>query len=134
MNDRVLPETARRLADVGFPQPEPAPGQWWSIAAELVYVSASRPNYFTVVRFLTGARPLVDEYFDKGDFNGLVFLPSATDILRELERSSMFWDERTRGFSISTTSNVNLIGWTTTNNANPAEAAAAAYLELYKKN
>mgnify|MGYP003423607695 CR=1 FL=1 len=80
----VTVQTARKLAAAGFPQPSPAPGQWWNIASEFVFVSESRTKYFTVVRYFPGARPLVDEYFDLQDFAGLAYLPTVGDIIREL--------------------------------------------------
>lgn len=84
MTNTVTPETGSLLAAAGFPQPAPAPGQWWNIGSEFVFVSESRIKYFTVVRYFPGARPLVDEYFDLQDFAGLVYLPTVGDILREL--------------------------------------------------
>lgn len=79
----VSPETGRALAAEGFPQPAPAQGQWWNRGAENVFISDSRTKYFTVVRYYPGAQPLVDAYFDLQDFDGLVYLPTVEDILRE---------------------------------------------------
>jgi hypothetical protein len=38
MTNTVSPETGRRLAAAGFPQPQPAPGQWWGDSEGLVFV------------------------------------------------------------------------------------------------
>ena len=127
MKDTTTYKTARKLADAGFPQPAPAPGQWWAVAGELVYISASRPSYFTVVRFLAGARPLVDEYFDKGDFNGLVYLPTVTDLLHE--RYTLYRRQNT--WHVCPPDGDDFNDW---EHESAAEAAALAYLELNEKN
>jgi hypothetical protein len=102
-NQTVTAQTAHLLAAAGFPQPAPAPGQWWNIGSEFVFVSESRTKYFTVVRYFPGTRPLADEYFDLQDFAGLVYLPTVGDILRhELAEGygvSRQYDTTESGFS-----------------------------------
>lgn len=87
MTNTVSPETGRRLAAAGFPQPAPAPGQWWSNGKRLVYVWNEHEEeevetvYFTV-SYYENHYPYPDMYFDARDFNGLVFLPTVGDLLR----------------------------------------------------
>lgn len=129
----VSPETAAKLAAAGFPQPAPAPGQWWNVGSEFVFVSESRTKYFTVVRYFPGSRPLVDEYFDLQDFHGLVFLPTVVDILREL--GAMYDLSCVKGglcaVILRYMSNHNPVG--SKMHRNPNEAAALAWLDIYEK-
>lgn len=138
----VTPATARLLADAGFPQPAPAPGQWWGNGETLVFVWRAwideGHNYFIVSQTVADGRPIIDDYFDARDFTGLVYLPTVGDILRELENAhknythSIHFDgrmslvERTyrRGFAESPTLD--------SGHKSEHEAAALAYLELKK--
>jgi len=91
----VSVQTARKLAAAGFPQPIPAPGQWWGDDDGVVFVFAEpvppflrsgviceASPYIPVVHYIANGRPWVDDYFDATDFGGLVYLPTAGDILR----------------------------------------------------
>jgi hypothetical protein len=98
----VTVQTARRLAAAGFPQPAPAPGQWWGDESGVVLVfgeTIPQPGKYwedengvmqpvgglsLVVHYVDGGRPIIDDYFDSRDFRGLVYLPTVGDILREL--------------------------------------------------
>ena len=84
----VSHSTAAKLAAAGFPQPAPAPGQWWGDESTLVLIwrkwKSGSVDYYTVT-ILDGTIGLkIEYYFDAEDFNGLVFLPTAGDILREI--------------------------------------------------
>lgn len=122
--------SAAKLAAAGFPQPAPAPGQWWNIKSEFVFISEKTASYFTVVRYVPGTRPLVDEYFDAEDFNGLVFLPTVGDILRELPGYDI-------GYYTALEGNPAFVvfddyGERAAGSQHPAEAAALAWLEMNK--
>lgn len=140
MTNTVTPETGRRLAAAGFPQPAPAPGQWWNIGSEFVFVSESRTKYFTVVRYFPGTRPLVDEYFDLQDFTGLVCLPTVGDILNALGGKYFLCGEH-YGFDILAEIDARInegerfvtysIKTEFSTNNNPAEAAALAWISLH---
>lgn len=82
----VSPATARRLAAAGFPQPAPAPGQWWDSNGSLIFIWAERTEgdskYFTVTHYENGC-PFPDNYFDARDFRGLAYIPTVGDILSQ---------------------------------------------------
>ena len=81
MTNTVTPETARLLAAAGFPQPSPAPGQWWGDGNRLVLIWRKWPKEYYTVTELTYNQPLVQNQFLSSDFTGLVFLPTVGDIL-----------------------------------------------------
>lgn len=136
MTNTVTPETARLLAAAGFPQPAPAPGQWWGDDETLVFVFRAwideGHSYFIVAQTVAGGRPIIDDYFDARDFRGLVYLPTVGDILRE-----------TKDFELSVTHYIFAFAaiWEDAeplerrecHETNPAEAAALAYLDIHEK-
>lgn len=140
----VSPATAAKLAAAGFPQPAPAPGQWWSYKESVIFIwyktitPTSIRDYYTVSKCINGHRPTVDEYFDLEDFNGLVFLPTAGDILRELQQKTRtpFWWAITPISSEGVWCCIQFEGYEGKNlefeNEHPAEAAALAWLEINK--
>jgi len=108
MTSTVSHETARLLAAAGFPQPAPAPGQWWGDDGKIIFVIKTwvideGHNYFVVAQTVAGCRPIIDDYFDARDFRGLVYLPTVGDILRhELAEGygvSRQYDTTESGFS-----------------------------------
>lgn len=133
----VTPETGRLLAAAGFPQPQPAPGQWWGDGHKLILIwykhNVGKKEYYVIVEQADGGRPNVFDYFDGLDFAGLVFLPTAGDILRELPGVSIFmtaektWQAEWIGSSCFDNDPPISVGEA------PAEVAAAAYLELNEK-
>ena len=132
--DIVSFETAKKLKAAGFPEPEFACWQVWYNALGIGTflgrkVLIGEKMHFSC--YSLGSGRVMDMIVGHGD--GTTFAPTATDILRELGHSSMFWDERKCGFSISTVDNINLIGWTVINNTNPAEAAALTWLSIHEK-
>ena len=135
----VSPATAAKLAAAGFPQPEPAPGQWWGDESGLVFIfAATNGKYTPVVHFIADGRPWVDDYFDAEDFSGLVFLPTLGDILRTEHLLgygvSMQYDTTESGLSWVCAP----MEWSmpdmvsATHETNEHEAAALAWLEINK--
>lgn len=128
----VSPQTARLLADAGFPQPAPAPGQWWGNGETLVFVWRAwideGHNYFIVSQTVADGRPIIDDYFDARDFTGLVCLPTVGDILRELPGITIGYFPATNGgYTIYDRLDSHIC-----THESEREAAALAYLELKK--
>lgn len=135
----VSPATAAKLAAAGFPQPEPAPGQWWGNENGLVFVFAPTVyNYTPVVHLIADGRPWVDDYFDAEDFKGIFFLPTVGDVLRELQQKTRtpFWWAITPISSEGAWCCIQFEGYEGKNlefeSEHPAEAAALAWLEMNK--
>lgn len=127
----VTVQTARKLAAAGFPQPAPAPGQWWGAGTGFVYVYGEKKGMYTpVIRHAPGVRPVIDDYFDDLDFGGLVYLPTVGDILRELPQFCIL--ERWDGDGLFYLESAN--GYDQFKHESAAEATALAYLELNEKN
>jgi len=148
----VTVQTAAKLAAAGFPQPAPAPGQWWGDSEGLVFVfgeTIPQPGKYwedengvmqpvgglsPVVHYVDGGRPIIDDYFDARDFRGLVYLPTVGDILRELG-AWKYLHIRDSAFLVSiechlgTISHIRHISM----GYNEHEAAAAAWIELKKQ-
>jgi len=86
MKNKTTYETGAKLAAAGFPQPDPAPGQWWGDGETLVFIFRAwideGHNYLIVAQTVSDGRPIIDDYFDARDFRGLVFLPTVGDLLR----------------------------------------------------
>lgn len=86
LTNTVTPETGRKLAAAGFPQPAPAPGQWWDCNGSLIYIwkenESGKSKYFTVTHYENGY-PFPDQFFDQRDLDGLVYLPTVEDILAQ---------------------------------------------------
>lgn len=109
-------ETAKRLKDAGFPQPEFRTGQFW-------FHGGTGGLYFGQYVYDDLALKLIQvgghDWFewDREKVDNIVFAPTATDILRQLGGlfdlsfdCGEFWCRDEKDF-------------------NPAEAAAAAWLE-----
>jgi hypothetical protein len=137
----VTVQTAAKLAAAGFPQPNPAPGQWWGNRHGLVYVYGEKKGMYTpVIRHAPGVRPVIDDYFDRLDFRGLVYLPTVGDILRH---------ELAEGYGVSRQYDTTEIGFSwvcapmewsmpdmvsAMHETSEHEAAALAWLELIRNN
>lgn len=144
----VTVQTGRLLAAAGFPQPAPAPGQWWGDESGVVLIfgeTIPQPGKYwedengvmqpvgglsPVVHYVDGGRPIIDDYFDARDFGGLVYLPTVGDILRELPQFCIL--ERWDGDGLFYLESAN--GYDQFKHESAAEAAALAYLELNEKN
>ncbi len=138
MKDTTTYKTARKLADAGFPQPAPAPGQWWGDESGSVFVFRAwideGHSYFIVAQTVSGGRPIIDDYFDARDFRGLVYLPTVGDILKELG----FWFELLFGGNqtwliCQTKSLSDYPEVVAEHKTSAAEAAALAYLDTHEK-
>lgn len=138
----VSHSTAAKLAAAGFPQPAPAPGQWWGDGKLLVLIwrkwKSSSVDYYTVTIIDGTIEPAIEYYFDAEDFNGLVFLPTVGDILRTEHLLgygvSMQYDTTESGLSWVCAP----MEWSmpdmvsATHETNEHEAAALAWLEINK--
>jgi len=86
MKNKTTYETGAKLAAAGFPQPAPAPGQWWGDGETLVFIFRAwideGHNYLVVSQTVADGRPIIDDYFDARDFRGVVYLPTVGDLLR----------------------------------------------------
>jgi len=134
----VTVQTAAKLAAAGFPQPSPAPRQWWGDESGSVFVFAEPDSgYIPVIRHPNISYPQVDEYFDYDDFGGLVYLPTVGDILR---------NELAEGYGVSRQYDTTESGYSwvcapmewsmpdmvsAMHETSEHEAAALAYIELH---
>lgn len=115
--DIVTFETAKRLKDAGFPQPEPERGQAWyfdSNEEDLpgVVVDVAERRFMLV---FGGTDPVEVR---KSDRDHWLFAPTATDIMRQLPGLPLVYDGPNFGISGDWFSNLN-----------PAELMAERYLE-----
>ena len=109
-------ETAVRLNAAGFIQPN-------FYLGHLLEVPNSREWAFVgTAQF---------EYLKNGRREEIVFRPTATDIMREMEDSTLYYNGRTNKYSVSGAA-VNT-SWCTEIHGNPAEAAAMAWLSIHEK-
>jgi len=155
MKNTVSPPTAQRLKAAGFPQPEPESGQVWyegqkayvlgKIKQRQLHVrvdtpSMAAPNVLGKIkqRQLHGVY-LDGECFEACDINAMhddIFAPTATDILRELGNDYVLWFDHSPKmvvFFCAKTGNSIREAGAPFPNANPAEAAALAWLEIHEK-
>ena len=134
----VAVQTARLLAAAGFPQPAPAPGQWWADNESLIFIF--RPwvddnhDYFIIAQTVAGGRPIIDDYFDARDFRGLVYLPTVGDILNAIPDYCIVFDDSQMpaGFTCYDTLRRIADQYPVTHKHH-AEAAALAYLSIHEK-
>ena len=132
MKNVVTFETAKRLKEAGFPQPEPGLGQFWynGDSTDLgVLCNCISANW----KFTYSS---VGEKYDGTDGNytddmlGCIFAPSATDILPDLICHDLgYYNDGDKEIWILFGLNMEEIA----QNDNPAEAAAAAWLHLNEK-
>lgn len=135
MTNTVTTATAHRLASAGFPQPQPAPGQWWGDETKLVLIWRKwegNSTYYTVI-INDAIEPAVEYYFDAEDFTGLVYLPTATDILRECSALIKLSYHFKLFYATYSGSDDSDTGAFLLSDTNPAEAAAIAYLSIHEK-
>lgn len=114
-------ETAVRLKEAGFPQPEPRFFQaWYNPAGDSVH----KIPFIIEPAF----RRMIDEYS--------IFAPTAEDILRELPDFAMYYgeyfDSWESGFFVFDTLRRRPDQYPT-HHENPAEACALAWIEFHKK-
>ena len=133
MNDVISFETARRLKEAGFPQPEPKFGQAWYSAERVGVVSKTLSTPEGMWAWLFA--PDGSWAFGRAE-NGVYFAPTATDILHEIHLffpasagGSYYW------MMISPRQNLwevavkigSVRDVASFSHQNPAEAAALAY-------
>lgn len=132
MNNVCTPTTAARLKAAGFPQPAPAPGQFWYIEGALYIVRtpvpAGRHKDFMLSRLNSGYDGWVREEY----FNRYTFAPGVAELLRALgehyvisaEQNGLFYATEVALSPRQTKPGIL--------NENPAEALAAAWLEAHE--
>lgn len=126
MKNVVTPETARKLKDNRFKQPEHEAGQVWYNRGGLPYFVGKRPNGMLCFISSYGG-----SYEWLHDSNGFVFAPTATDILWWLGQDwTLDADWAKNNWSCWVISSVSKSKFY---HENPAEAAALAWLEKYAK-
>lgn len=131
MNDRCTPDTSARLKAAGFPQPAPAPGQFWYKYNVLLYVHCGDNRGAVCV-------PVNEDYtatrvFSKED---AVFAPGVADPLRALGGRACISEDSDKRFAVANNLRIK-IDWEQISGTapdwqwfdeNPAEALAAAWL------
>ncbi len=130
----VSVNTARKLELAGFPQPQPNEGQHWfhKKTERVCVVMHNVANYrFRISYFGSAANK-------GGSLNNVdfVYMPTATDILRELGEQYVLWFDGSpkiqKWLCAKAGTSICSAGKPIMNN-NPAEAAAAAWLQLKGK-
>lgn len=86
MQNFVSFETAKRLKQAGFPQPEYETGQFWYGDTGKLCVITHAGEYLTGFTVLNGLREIWDL---EGKDSDAVFAPTATDILREIGKPDL---------------------------------------------
>lgn len=119
-------ETAKALQDAGFPQPEPAPGQFWynTKSKRLCVVTFNKANWQFRVSYF-GSATATGGYLNES----FVFAPQAHDVLEQLGWEFYLLFDQTAPQWICNQPNNEVGIWT---DKNPHEAAAKAYLQLRK--
>lgn len=123
MENIVTFETAKRLKDAGFPQPEPATGQIWYGPKDKTAYLINEVSHKTIYFIALGDYGN-EEILEAKHLYLFVFAPTATDILRELQYADLTF--RSGKFRVT-------LEHIISSHDNPAEAAAVAWLELYEK-
>jgi len=130
MKDIVTFETAVRLKEAGFPQPQPGAGQWWHNPDFGLFVVGIKwfadNREYRIFYPGTGKTVLKSEAM----FLKCAFAPTATDILRELRDGSNIGIMGKRFLCYSPDFEHGIDHPGTPINDNPAEAAAEAWLKL----
>jgi hypothetical protein len=133
--DIVSFETAKRLKEAGFPQPTPAPGQFWH--------EGNEGGFFVIGRvyddkmtgcYVESERTPQHLVFERATMNGKeIFATTATDILRQMPgvylcaNDANVWRAEWAGVSCYDNTPPIAVG------ENPEEVAAAAWLSLNAK-
>ena len=124
MKNVVTFETAVRLKEAGFLQPEPEVGQCWYNDTGLLGIIVKYEGFrlYSYCSFETGKTITAPEKVFYAAHN--VFAPTAIEILRELQYADLTF--RNGKFRV-------IFEHVMNRHDNPAEAAAAAWLELHEK-
>lgn len=118
MENIVSFETAKRLKAAGFPQPDLGAGQVWR-EERYMHIVVGEDEYGVSVCFQSanGAWIEVNETLE-----GLVFAPTATDILLEMPDTPFRYSKKYKAFVCGAHEH-----------DKPAEAAASAWLAIHEK-
>jgi len=108
----VTYETAKRLKDAGFAQPKGVFGQMFGFI---------HPDTCQIHKAIVGSA-----MYHMSAMHDLIFMPCATDILKELPEYSMLMHDGD-GWACNVDGNGSLF------RNNPAEACAAAWLAIHEK-
>lgn len=129
MNNIVSFETAKRLKEAGFPQPEFAKLQLWYNERNIVSIAwANHGNNFDIIQVATPIRVSRDWFYQN-----MVFAPSATDILLFMPDDTMLYRANLNMFLCWTRKDrLPMIGDGICMD-NPAEACAIAWLKFNEK-
>lgn len=125
--NHVTRPTAIRLAQAGFPKPQPANGQIWYCrdgSGSFVVTGADGVGQRCDYQYI-GSRdaPFIDRFLNDGE----VFAPAATDILREIPTKSLRWNGSIWLCYYEEELGEPFYG------ASPAEACALAWLAVHAK-
>jgi hypothetical protein len=128
--DVVSFETAKKLKEAGFPQPEPAFGQvWYESAGSPIIVTSGWEAGFAFV----GPRSAMAQttYMKRFQEQNGVFAPTATDILKAIQSEystpCLIFDFKDGQWEVGDFSHSEWYTMTS-HKTNPAEACAAAWL------
>ncbi len=127
MDNIVTFETAQRLKEAGFPQPEPQSGQFWYNPEFGLFVVGplfGENGWYRIVFYLNEGRAFNKEMHFLPE---CVFAPTTTDILREMP-DGCFIEKTNEGYNFAFSRWYNMA-----KNTDPAEAAAEAWLKLREK-
>ncbi len=128
MKNIVRFETAKRLKEAGFPQPEPERGQVWYTEYRKTYIILSGDK--TIHGHIESWG--VMEVINILRIYGRAFAPTATDILLQMPDGYGLFKFSGNLF-VCTDSQVLKVDNPYVISDNPAEAAAAAWLEIQKQ-
>ncbi len=139
MKNTVSFETAKRLAESGFPQPEIERGQtWFSEESEYLFLGKYEDcdDLPGSIFFIETTMPEILLEGSSEDFEGMVFAPTATDILEEIYEIETGWSLRmiSEGWIMERPhSDKGERFHALKMHTNPAEACAAAWLKIKQK-
>lgn len=128
MKNVVTPETARKMKEAGYPQPDPEPGQVWYIDETPIFITGvyktttSTDYWYSKIN----GTQFHEKYFPES----AVFAPTATDILKELSVDYALVYAGNEPTIISTVEKRLPFLY---KHKNPAEACALAWLQINTK-
>jgi hypothetical protein len=132
MKNTVSPPTAKRLKAAGFPQPEPEAGQVWYEGQKAYVIGAFDDGEFNRVYFNGSCFNSENQEVMVND----IFAPTATDILPSecfICREISYKTKTGERWVVYDRDTFELLCKGFPETDNPAEAAAAAWLEIHEK-
>ena len=138
-------ETARKLKEAGFPQPDPAFCQFWYIgrsqASEPVFITGADKSliYYAWGEWSEGVVPDASSVRNGQEFYGAdpIFAPTVTHLLPPgcfLAREISYKTPSGERWVIYDRETMQVLNLDNPDSDNAAESAAAAWLELNQKN